>query len=102
MMTLSVVGVQINILLLLFIGLAVGILSGFIGVGGGYLVTPALIILGLPANLAVGALITQGSFDTKESFMCCQPELPRSACWAFRCPVSFRNCNFLFRSGRFR
>jgi len=54
MTTLSVVGVQINILLLLFIGLAVGILSGFVGVGGGYLVTPALIILGLPANLAVG------------------------------------------------
>jgi len=54
MTTLSVLGVQINILLLLFIGLAVGILSGFVGVGGGYLVTPALIILGLPANLAVG------------------------------------------------
>ncbi len=54
MTTLSVVGVQINILLLLFIGLAVGILSGFVGIGGGYLVTPALIILGLPANLAVG------------------------------------------------
>jgi len=54
MMMLSIVGVQINIFLLLFIGLAVGILSGFVGVGGGYLVTPALIILGLPANLAVG------------------------------------------------
>lgn len=47
-------GVEINVFLLVFIGLAVGILSGFVGVGGGFLMTPALIILGLPANFAVG------------------------------------------------
>lgn len=52
------IGVEINTFLLVFIGLAVGMLSGFIGVGGGYLMTPALIILGLPANLAVGTSLT--------------------------------------------
>jgi uncharacterized protein len=54
MITLSVMGVNVSIFLLVFIGLAVGILSGFVGVGGGYLMTPALIVLGLPANIAVG------------------------------------------------
>jgi uncharacterized membrane protein YfcA len=48
-------GVDINILLLIFIGFGAGILSGFAGVGGAFIVTPALIILGFPANLAVGS-----------------------------------------------
>ena len=47
-------GVEINVFLLVLFGLAVGVLSGFIGVGGGYLMTPGLIILGFPANFAVG------------------------------------------------
>jgi len=47
-------GIDINIFLLVFIGLGAGILSGFAGVGGAFIMTPALIILGFPANLAVG------------------------------------------------
>jgi len=47
-------GVEINLFLLIFLGFAVGIVGGFIGVGGGYIITPALIILGFPANFAVG------------------------------------------------
>lgn len=43
-----------NLLLLLFIGLGAGILSGFSGVGGAFIVTPALIIIGFPAHFAVG------------------------------------------------
>ena len=36
-------------------GLAVGILTGFVGVGGGFLIVPALVLLGgLPMHLAVG------------------------------------------------
>ena len=54
-MTLSISpGIEIALFPLVFIGLAVGILSGFVGVGGGYLMTPALIVLGLPANIAAG------------------------------------------------
>jgi len=45
---------EIPILLLVFIGFTVGIVGGFIGVGGGFMVTPALVILGFPANFAVG------------------------------------------------
>ncbi len=47
-------GIDINVYLLIFIGLGAGILSGFAGVGGAFVVTPALIILGFPANFAVG------------------------------------------------
>jgi len=49
-----ITGIDTNIFLLIFIGLGAGILSGFAGVGGAFIVTPALIILGFPANFAVG------------------------------------------------
>jgi hypothetical protein len=51
-------GVDINLYLLIFVGLGAGTLSGFAGVGGAFIVTPALIILGFPANLAVGTGLT--------------------------------------------
>lgn len=36
-------------------GLAVGVLTGLVGVGGGFLIVPALVLLGgLPMNLAIG------------------------------------------------
>jgi uncharacterized membrane protein YfcA len=47
-------GEEISLLLLLFIGFTVGVVGGFIGVGGGFLVTPALVVLGFPSNYAVG------------------------------------------------
>ena len=44
-------------LLVLFVGfgLVVGILFGFFGMGGSFLVTPALLMLGYPARVAVGS-----------------------------------------------
>jgi len=47
-------GVEINLFLLALIGLGAGIISGFTGVGGAFVITPALIVLGFPANFAVG------------------------------------------------
>lgn len=48
-------------------GLAVGILTGLVGVGGGFLIVPALVLLGgLPMHLAVGtslAIIALKSFS---------------------------------------
>ena len=42
------------------LGLAVGILTGIFGAGGGFIITPALnIFLGLPMNLAVGTSACQ-------------------------------------------
>jgi len=47
-------GVEISPVLLLFIGIAIGVVTGFIGVGGGFMLTPTLIVLGFPGSVAVG------------------------------------------------
>ena len=43
---------SINVLIPVGLGLAVGLLSGLFGVGGGFLMTPLLIMLGIPATVA--------------------------------------------------
>ncbi len=45
---------QISIFVLLALGAMVGVLGGFFGVGGGWIVTPTLNILGMPMPFAVG------------------------------------------------
>ncbi|MHB8586044.1 MAG: sulfite exporter TauE/SafE family protein [Thermoplasmatota archaeon] len=44
----------INAFVLIFLGFVVGVLGGFFGVGGTWLVTPSLNLLGLPITWAVG------------------------------------------------
>jgi len=51
MIALSATGVDVNIFLFLLIGVAVGITGGFIGVGGGYMVTPLLVVFVFPDTL---------------------------------------------------
>ena len=51
---LPIAEMNINILLIVFIGMVVGGLSGLFGVGGGFLMTPLLIFLGIPPAVAVG------------------------------------------------
>ena len=51
---LPVAGIEFSILLLLLIGFCVGVLAGFFGVGGGWLVTPALNIFGFHMAFAIG------------------------------------------------
>ena len=44
------------VLLVALVGLVVGAISGIFGVGGGFLIVPALnVLVGIPAQLAVGA-----------------------------------------------
>ena len=50
---LPIAQVNVDIFLLLFLSLAVGILSGLFGVGGGFLMTPFLIFMGIPPVYAV-------------------------------------------------
>jgi len=52
--TLPISGVAVNILLLIILGVAVGVLGGFFGMGGAWMVTPALNIFGFPMPFAVG------------------------------------------------
>ena len=49
-----IAGIQAPIFLLVLTGFTVGIVGGFIGVGGGYMVTPALIVFGFPGYMASG------------------------------------------------
>lgn len=56
---LPIAEVEINIILLLLAGLGVGFMSGFFGVGGGFLMTPLLIFLGIPPATAVGTEANQ-------------------------------------------
>jgi uncharacterized membrane protein YfcA len=44
---------------LVLLGLAIGVLSGLLGVGGGILMTPALHVLGLSMPMAVATTLTQ-------------------------------------------
>ena len=50
---LPIVQVHIDVIFILFISFAVGVLSGLFGVGGGFLMTPFLIFLGIPPVYAV-------------------------------------------------
>jgi len=52
---LPIAEININIFLIVFIGMIVGALSGLFGVGGGFLMTPFLIFLGIPPVVAVGS-----------------------------------------------
>ena len=51
---LPIAEMNVNIFLIVFIGMMVGGLSGLFGVGGGFLMTPLLIFLGIPPAVAVG------------------------------------------------
>ena len=50
---LPIAEVQINVLLILFVSFVIGFLSGLFGVGGGFLMTPFLIFMGIPPIYAV-------------------------------------------------
>ncbi len=56
---LPIAGLPINLFVLLGLGGAIGLLSGIFGVGGGFLMTPALILLGVPSTVAVGTEAAQ-------------------------------------------
>jgi uncharacterized protein len=51
--------VSVDVFLLLLLGGGVGFLSGLFGVGGGFLMTPLLIFVGIPPAVAVGSEAAQ-------------------------------------------
>ncbi|MFE1600321.1 sulfite exporter TauE/SafE family protein [Methylobacterium sp. ID0610] len=50
---LPIAEMPVSVLLLLGLGAAVGFISGVFGIGGGFLMTPVLIVLGIPPAVAV-------------------------------------------------
>ncbi len=56
---LPIAELSVNIFLVLSLGIGVGMLSGIFGVGGGFLMTPLLILLGISPPVAVGTEANQ-------------------------------------------
>lgn len=52
---LPVAGISINLFVLVGAGATVGFLSGLLGVGGGFLLTPLLIMIGIPPTVAAAS-----------------------------------------------
>jgi uncharacterized membrane protein YfcA len=53
---LPIAELPVNVLLILFMGLAVGVISGMFGIGGGFLMTPLLIFVGITPAVAVASV----------------------------------------------
>jgi uncharacterized membrane protein YfcA len=56
---LPIAELSVNVFVLLGLGGAIGFLSGLFGVGGGFLMTPALIFIGVPPAVAVASGVNQ-------------------------------------------
>ena len=56
---LPIAGLSVNALVIVLLGGVVGLLTGMLGVGGGFLITPILIFYGIPPAVAVASATTQ-------------------------------------------
>jgi uncharacterized protein len=68
---LPIADLPVNILVIIGLGIAVGFISGMFGIGGGFLMTPLLIFLGIPPSVAVATVpshIAASSFSSAISY----------------------------------
>jgi uncharacterized protein len=68
---LPIADLPVDIFVILGLGIAVGIISGMFGIGGGFLMTPLLIFLGIPPAVAVATVpshIAASSFSSAISY----------------------------------
>jgi uncharacterized membrane protein YfcA len=68
---LPIADLPVNILVILGLGVAVGFISGMFGIGGGFLMTPLLIFLGISPAVAVATVpshIASSSFSSSISY----------------------------------
>jgi len=66
---LPIAEMSVSIVLLLGMGVAVGFLSGIFGVGGGFLMTPLLILIGVPPPVAVATEANQITAASVSGFL---------------------------------
>ena len=66
---LPIAEMSVNIVLLLGLGLVVGFLSGMFGTGGGFLMTPLLIFIGVPPPVAVATEANQITAASVSGFL---------------------------------
>lgn len=69
---LPIAGVWVNMGVMAAVGLLIGFVSGLFGVGGGFLMTPILIFLGVPPSIAVATgsaqLVASASFGSAVAY----------------------------------
>jgi uncharacterized membrane protein YfcA len=68
---LPIADLPVNIFVILGLGIAVGFISGMFGIGGGFLLTPLLIFLGIPPAVSVATVpshIAASSFSSAISY----------------------------------
>ena len=68
---LPIADLPVNIFVILGLGIAVGFISGMFGIGGGFLMTPLLIFLGIPPAVSVATVpshIAASSFSSAISY----------------------------------
>jgi uncharacterized protein len=68
---LPIADLPVNILVILGLGVAIGFISGMFGIGGGFLMTPLLIFLGISPSVAVATVpshIAASSFSSAISY----------------------------------
>jgi uncharacterized protein len=53
---LPIAELPVNVFLILSLGVAIGFISGMFGIGGGFLMTPLLILIGIPPAVAVASV----------------------------------------------
>jgi uncharacterized membrane protein YfcA len=56
---LPIAEISINIYLLISLGVGIGFISGLFGIGGGFITSPLLILVGIPPAVAVGTTTVQ-------------------------------------------
>lgn len=56
---LPIAEIPINVLVILMLGLAAGVLAGMFGIGGGFIATPLLMFIGIPSSIAVATSTNQ-------------------------------------------
>jgi hypothetical protein len=66
---LPIAGIEINIFYIILLGIVVGFLSGLMGIGGGIILNPALIKLGIPPIVTVGTSVAQMVGATVSGFL---------------------------------
>jgi uncharacterized membrane protein YfcA len=64
---LPVADLPVNIFLVLAMGLAVGFISGMFGIGGGFLMTPLLIFIGIAPAVAVASVASHVAASSMSS-----------------------------------
>lgn len=66
---LPIAEVSVNAPLIVALGLAVGFISGLFGIGGGFLMTPMLVFLGVPPAVAVASMANHVAASSMSSVM---------------------------------